>query len=56
MVDKEKSVSPEEKAETAIRMMKDAIVDFVSGHPEGVIASDVARELGLESDFEGSQR
>lgn len=49
-------MSHKEKAESALREMKEAIVGFESDHKDGVIASDVARELGLESDFEGSQR
>jgi hypothetical protein len=48
-------MNPKEQAQSALTIMKEAIIAY-SNHPEGVFASDVARELGLESDFEGNQR
>jgi hypothetical protein len=45
-----------ERAENARAELEAAIVDYLKGQPEGAINNEVARELGLESDFNGSQK
>lgn len=45
-----------DKAQEALAAMKTAIENYVSIHANGVTATEIARDLGLESDFEGSQK
>lgn len=46
-----------EKAQHALDLVSEAILEIVAtNHPNGIGNSDIARALGLESDFEGSQQ
>ncbi|WP_191861077.1 hypothetical protein [Hanstruepera ponticola] len=49
-------MSPKEKSIHAVSLLKEAILEVINQHPEGVGNSDIARSLNLESDFEGSQK
>lgn len=42
-----------DKVTAALRLMQEAITDLLSEHPEGLTSAQIARELGLESDYEG---
>lgn len=44
-----------EAALAALKALKDAVTDYVSSHP-GATNAEVTRDLGLESDFQGSQK
>ena len=45
-----------QKAQEGLALLKEAILGLVAEHKDGVSNSDIARELGLESDFEGNQK
>jgi IclR helix-turn-helix domain len=42
-----------QRAEEGLRLMQDAVVDLLAEHPDGMTNSQIARELGLHSDYEG---
>ena len=42
-----------DKAETGLQLMQDAITGLLSDHPEGLTNAQIARDLGLQSDYEG---
>lgn len=39
-----------------LALIKEAILDHLEGHRDGLRNADVAHDLGLESDHEGQQR
>lgn len=43
-------------AADGLALIKQAILAHLALHPEGLGNSQIARELGLESDFNGKQR
>ncbi len=45
-----------DKAKEGLVALKAAILDCLAKHPEGISNSQIARELGLESDFQGKQK
>ena len=45
-----------EKSIQAVSLLKEAILETITQHPNGIGNSDLARLLKLESDFEGSQK
>ncbi|HEX8526142.1 hypothetical protein [Allosphingosinicella sp.] len=45
-----------EKAKAARAELEQAIIDYLRERPEGAINNQIARDLGLESDFEGRQK
>ena len=47
---------PSEKAANARAELEEAILEYLRQHPEGAINNQIARELGLESDFDGRQK
>jgi hypothetical protein len=47
---------PSERAAKARAELEQAIIDYLESHPEGAINNQIARDLGLESDFEGRQQ
>jgi len=49
-------MGPKEQAQDGLRLLKQAIHSYIALHPEGVTNADVTTYLGLESDFEGSQK
>lgn len=44
------------KAEMAIALLKEAILDYLENHPEGVGNADLAGDLNLRSDQDGEHR
>lgn len=46
----------EEKAQEGLKQIEDSILDLLGGRPEGLTNAQIARALGLQSDFNGSQR
>lgn len=49
-------MKPSEKAAKARADLEDAIFEYLKAQPEGAINNQIARDLGLESDFEGRQK
>lgn len=45
-----------EKAQEGVQLLKEAILETVSSHPEGLSNARIADLLGIRSDFEGKQR
>ncbi len=49
-------MNPSERAKSARQQLEDAILEYLQSQPDGAINNQIARDLGLESDFEGRQR
>jgi hypothetical protein len=49
-------MTPQQKAAAGLVQIKEAILDYLTEHPNGVRHSQIVTDLGLESDFEGKQR
>ncbi|MGV0976633.1 MAG: hypothetical protein ACOYBO_11970 [Azonexus sp.] len=49
-------MNPSAKAQHALDTLKVAILEELARYPDGVGNSDLARKLGLESDFQGKQK
>ena len=49
-------MAPKDKAQQGLRLLKEAVAAFVREHTDGVTNVEVARHLGLESDFQGEQQ
>jgi len=49
-------MKPSEKAAKARADLEDAILEYLEARPEGAINNQIARDLGLESDFAGRQK
>jgi len=45
-----------DKASAALALLKEAVLEHLANHPDGLGNSQIARDLGLESDFQGKQR
>ena len=49
-------MTADNKANAALAALKESIIEHLANYPEGLGNSEIARDLGLESDFEGKQR
>lgn len=49
-------MTPQQKAAEGVRNLKDAIVEYLTSHPDGVPHSQIVTDLGLECDYEGGQK
>lgn len=49
-------MTPLEKSRIGLTLLKEAIVDYLAQHPEGLTNIEITRGLELESDFEGGQK
>jgi len=47
------SLKVAEKAKAGVNMIKEAILEYLREHPNGVSNAEIVRDLKLESDFEG---
>ena len=45
-----------ERSKAARSELEAAIIEYLREHPEGAINNQIARDLGLESDFQGRQK
>jgi hypothetical protein len=45
-----------ERAKAAREEMEQAILEYLAERPDGAINNEIARDLGLESDFTGRQK
>lgn len=48
-------MTSKEKAASGVEQIKDAIVDYLREHPEGVQHARIVDDLELHSDYEGEQ-
>jgi hypothetical protein len=46
----------QQQAENGLKQLKQAIVEYIATHPDGVTNAQVATDLQLESDFEGKHQ
>jgi len=49
-------MTPKQKAEAGVRHLKDAILDHITEHPEGVRHAQIVKDLRLQSGYEGKQK
>ena len=49
-------MKPSERAKAARKELELAILEYLRDRTEGAINNEIARDLGLESDFEGRQK
>lgn len=49
-------MTPGERCKQGLEHLKAGILAYLALHPEGAGNSRIARDLGLESDFEGRQK
>jgi hypothetical protein len=49
-------MTAQEKAAEGVSYLKDAIVEYLAEHPDGVPHSQIVTDLGLASDYEGGQK
>lgn len=49
-------MKPSDRAKAAHAELEAAILDYLAARPDGAINNEIARDLGLESDFEGRQK
>jgi hypothetical protein len=49
-------MTPQQKAAAGVAHIKDAILDYLAQHPDGVRHSQIVTDLGLESSYEGKQK
>ena len=47
---------PQDAAKRGLELIEQAILRYLSARPLGAINNEIARELGLESDFNGKQK
>jgi hypothetical protein len=45
-----------EKAQLALRILKDAVLEFAQANPDGITNSEVSKALGLQSDYLGGSK
>lgn len=45
-----------DKAAEGLELLKESILEHVAAHPDGIGNSEIARDLHLESDFQGKHR
>jgi hypothetical protein len=49
-------MTPHDRAQAALAQLKQAILEFLTLHPEGCRNVQIAEALGIRSDFEGDQK
>ena len=49
-------MTTEEKAAAGVRYLKEAILEYLGAHPDGVPHSQIVTDLGLQSSYEGGQQ
>lgn len=49
-------MKPSDRANAARKELEQAILDYLAQRPGGAINNEIARDLGLESDFSGRQK
>lgn len=49
-------MKPSDRARTARAELEAAILDYLAARPQGAINNEIARDLGLESDFADRQK
>ena len=49
-------MNPHEKAQQGLSLLKEAILEILASHPEGLQNAQVADLLGLRSDYKGANK
>ena len=49
-------MTPEEKAQKGLSLLKDAILELLAKHPKGLCNADIATELNIHSDYAGGNK
>tara|TARA_B100000315_G_C14458069_1_gene532389 strand:- start:166 stop:402 length:237 start_codon:yes stop_codon:yes gene_type:complete len=49
-------MTPKEQAQEGLNLLKESILKTIENNPGGVSNIDVARELDIESDYQGAQK
>jgi len=49
-------MTPREKAQAAVEKLKEAVLEVLSAHPEGLRHADILKILDIHSDYLGRQR
>jgi hypothetical protein len=49
-------MTPHEKAQAGVEMLKEAVLEVLSAHPEGLRHVDILTTLDIHSDYLGRQR
>ena len=49
-------MTPKEQAQEGLNLLKESILRTIENNPGGINNIDVARELDIESDYQGAQR
>ena len=49
-------MTPREKAQAAVEMLKEAVLEVLCAHPEGLRHVDILTMLDIHSDYLGRQR
>jgi hypothetical protein len=49
-------MTPSEKAQAAVEMLKEAVLEVLSAHPEGLRHADIVNMLDIRSDYSGRQK
>ncbi len=49
-------MTPREQSVHAVQLLKQAVLAYLSSHPDGANNAEIAENLNLRSDFEGNQK
>jgi hypothetical protein len=49
-------VTPHEKAQRGLSLLKEAVLEVLGNHPEGLQNAQIADLLGLRSDYKGANK
>ena len=49
-------MTPHEKAQSGLSLLKEAILEVLANHPEGLQNAQIADLLGLRSDYKGANK
>lgn len=49
-------MTPTEKAKTAVELLKEAVLEVLRTHPQGLTHAEIVKILDIPSDFKGNQK
>lgn len=49
-------MTPREKAQTAVVMLKEAVIEILEANPEGLRHAEIVKHLDIASDYLGNQK
>jgi uncharacterized protein len=50
------NMTPHDKAQQGLSLLKEAILEILANHPEGLQNAEIAEHLGLRSDYKGANK